>query len=126
MSSKIEGIPDGWELVEIGQPKQHEFYIGPYGEPRACRWDKETTLGCAIIRKIEPPKPVYVPWTFETCPVGCVVKRKHLEQVIMIVSKTDVSCGQCGQHYLYDRMLADFEQLDGTPCGTIANEKKAH
>jgi hypothetical protein len=43
----------------------------------------------------------------------------------MITAKTDVSAGQSGCYYDYELLFDKFEQLDGTPCGTIANEKKA-
>ena len=68
----------------------------------------------------EPPKPKYIPWTYETCPIGCVVRRKNgLENVSMVVAKTDISAGQAGCYYLYSQLFEHWEQLDGTPCGTI-------
>ena len=32
MSSRIEGVPDGWELVRIDKAKKHEFYLDGCGE----------------------------------------------------------------------------------------------
>lgn len=119
MSVKIEGVPEGWEIVRIGQAKRHEFYLDGCGEPRACRWDGETAMGCAIVRKIEPPKPTYVPWTFDTCPLGLVVKNKAATERGMITRvQEDALCiGGCWLNYQY--FLEQFEQLDGTPCGTV-------
>jgi len=119
--SKIDGIPDGWEFVRTGTVQPGEWSLCIFGDPEFCTTDNLRNKNYVIVRKIEPPKPVYVPWTFETCPVGCVVKRKDLLSFQwMITAKTDTSAGQSGNYYLYDRLFHEFTQLDGTPCGTIA------
>ena len=54
----IEGIPDGWELVRIGEIQHGEFFIqsdgsiGQHDENKAVRMNKNYV----IIRKIEKPK----------------------------------------------------------------------
>ena len=53
---KIEGVPEGWELVRIGQPAVGEWSIGGDGKP----WQyKHATQARSdefwpIIRKVEP------------------------------------------------------------------------
>lgn len=52
---KIEGIPDGWELVRIGTPMEGEWVIAlNTGEPYEMSYDSLRYQ--PIIRKIEPPK----------------------------------------------------------------------
>ena len=119
MSDKIEGIPGGWELVRIGKAKGGDWYLDGHNEPYLLE-AHETIGGCAIIRKIEPPKPTYVPWTFETCPIGCVVKRKSEELFrAMIVSATISGVSLPVTYRNYQELLNEYVQLDGTPCGTV-------
>jgi len=55
MRDKIEGIPEGWELVRIGLPSIDEWVVSSEGRP--IKWNHKTTYnGYAIIRKIEKPK----------------------------------------------------------------------
>ena len=117
--NKIEGVPEGWEVVRVGALKEGESYIVPGGFVGVCE-SPRFAKNYVIVRKIEPPKPKYIPWTFDTCPIGCVIKRKDgLDHALMIVSKTDVSAGQMGGHYLYEALFRSWRQLDGTPCGTV-------
>jgi hypothetical protein len=52
---KIEGIPDGWELVRIGKPEVDEWVVSTEGKP--FKWRVKSLFdGYAIIRKIEKPK----------------------------------------------------------------------
>jgi hypothetical protein len=52
---KIEGIPDGWELVRIGKPEPGEWVVSNPGDP--IQWLNDCTMAnYAIIRKIEKPK----------------------------------------------------------------------
>ena len=118
MSGKIEGIPEGWEVVWIGTPAAGETYL---------KYDLSTDVAVAghtrkdfvIVRKIEPPNPVYVPWTFETCPRGVWVRFNDngSEMAISIISHSGVTAGVI--YWNYDRLMERFTQLDGTPCGTI-------
>lgn len=52
MSDKIEGIPEGYELVRIGTPKQGEPYLTPKGRIEICEGGFHGT-GYAVLRKIE-------------------------------------------------------------------------
>lgn len=51
----IEGIPDGWELVRIGQVIDGEYYLGMNGKILFCEgvFDGKAYV---VIRKIEKPK----------------------------------------------------------------------
>lgn len=53
---KIEGVPDGWRLVRIGNPKVGEWFMdSSNGTPRetSCDWNGSVRV---IIEKIEQPK----------------------------------------------------------------------
>ena len=53
----IEGIPDGWELVRIGQAMLGDYWLGSDG--RIEKWEFATpscVKNYVIIRKIEKPK----------------------------------------------------------------------
>jgi len=47
----IPGVPDGWELVAIRNPKEGDWIVGADGEP--FRVDHERSQVWPIIRKIE-------------------------------------------------------------------------
>jgi hypothetical protein len=57
MSVKIEGIPDGWELVRVGKVENGEFFIT--GDGSIEQHDREKAFrmnkNYVIIRKIEKP-----------------------------------------------------------------------
>lgn len=67
-----------------------------------------------------PPQPVVKPWTRETCPIGAAVRGKITGRLSIIVQcdEQSVYIGQ-GFGTTYAGLLADFEQLDGSPCGTL-------
>ena len=115
---KIEGVPEGWELVRIGRAKGGDWYLDGDNEPRVLE-AHETIGGSAIIRKIEPPKPTYVPWTYETCPIGCVVECLDARKKGMITGASDDGARVNGPTYSYEQLLDNWQQLDGTPCGTV-------
>ena len=54
----IEGIPDGWELVRVGEVKNGEFFILSDGSIEQHDRDKVLRMNknYVIIRKIEKPK----------------------------------------------------------------------
>ena len=116
MNNKIEGVPEGWELVRIDEAKPGEWFINGQGVPMESQ--SFTIGGTAIVRKIESPKPTYIPWTFETCPVGAVVRHKtqSYKGVITAVSVAKAWLGNVSYDYMV--LLEDFER-DGTPCGTV-------
>jgi len=49
---KIDGIPEGWELVRIGEAEVDEWYIDWGGKPQ--HRVERTIGGCAIVKRIEP------------------------------------------------------------------------
>jgi hypothetical protein len=55
MQSKIEGVPEGFELLRIGKPKEGDLFIDGCGDVQTA--DGYEIEGCAILRKIEPPDP---------------------------------------------------------------------
>ena len=119
--SKIEGIPDGWELVRIGTPVQGERFVNDHGYVSVCNggYHKFEFKNYVIVRKIEPAKPVYVPWTYETCPVGLLVKVRVGKQKGLITGAGEDRARIGSTSRSYDCLLSDWIQLDGTPCGTI-------
>jgi hypothetical protein len=72
--------------------------------------------------KPQPPKPTYIPWTYETCPRGCWVRFKDsgAEMAISVIFYSGVTAGV--NYWNFDRLLQEFEQLDGSPCGTEVSE----
>ena len=65
-------------------------------------------------------KPAVVPWTFSTMPVAVKVRRKidgHLT-IAHVGGPAGAVIG--GLPFSFDALLRDYEQLDGTPCGTPA------
>jgi hypothetical protein len=54
---KIEGIPDGYELVRIGQLHTGERFVESNG--KVVVWDAgytTTSMNCVVVRKVEKPK----------------------------------------------------------------------
>jgi hypothetical protein len=49
----IEGVPDGWELVRIGQPTEGEWAIGGDGTPWQYKGSRSAEVW-PIVRKIDP------------------------------------------------------------------------
>ena len=54
-NSKIEGIPEGWELVAFRCPVMNETVIAGSGKPLVVTCP-DLAVVCPIIRKIEKPK----------------------------------------------------------------------
>lgn len=52
---KIEGIPDGWELVRIGSPLTGEFILSYDAIPVSFDAKNTASRNCVIIRRIPPP-----------------------------------------------------------------------
>jgi hypothetical protein len=51
----VPGVPDGWELVRVGQPVYNvDHIVDPDGNPKLCDFDS-SYLNRVIIRKIEQP-----------------------------------------------------------------------
>ena len=55
---KIEGVPEGWELLRIGPATGGDWYIGISGRPTCCEYKdgSYSVESFAIIRKVERPK----------------------------------------------------------------------
>lgn len=52
---KIEGIPEGYEIVRIGRPEKRELFIDSTGQVGTSN-GLEVSYCFAIVRKIEKPK----------------------------------------------------------------------
>jgi hypothetical protein len=118
MSGKIEGVPEGWELVRIGTPAAGETYL-KYDLSTEVAAFGHTAKDFVIVRKIEPPKPKYVPWTFETCPLGVHVECLDARIKGMITGARDDGATIGPTYYSFEKLLADWQLRSGTPCGTI-------
>jgi hypothetical protein len=56
MADKIEGVPEGWELVHaMRHAIAGEHYLGSDGVVRICLSERESMYAYPIIRKIENP-----------------------------------------------------------------------
>ncbi len=52
---KIEGVPEGYELLRVGKPEAGDLYIATDGSIQQCG-SPIASEGWAIVRKIEKPK----------------------------------------------------------------------
>ncbi len=113
---RIVGIPAGWQIVRIGELQAGEWYIDGRGVPyRACY--AGTEKGCAVIKRIEPPQPKYIPWTRETCPVGAVVVGPI--DKVQITRCNKESCYLVSTGYvLFSDILQSAYRYNGKPCGS--------
>lgn len=50
---KLEGVPEGYEVVRWGKPKRGEWFLYDEVEPQQAEFDFETD-SVLIVRKIEP------------------------------------------------------------------------
>ena len=53
MADRIEGVPEGWELLRIGGPAKDDWFIGENGKPLQALFS--CGRACPIIRKVEKP-----------------------------------------------------------------------
>ena len=53
---KIEGVPEGWEIVRIGKAKAGEYILLTDGKPYVLDADMNFAVS-AIVRRIEEPSP---------------------------------------------------------------------
>jgi hypothetical protein len=124
---KIEGIPDGWELVRIGKPVVGEFYIEINGCINTVLESTPTVLHwhLPIIREIEKPKPGYQPFAnaAEYLPhFGKPIKnRKTPEGFDSVVSVGEdavyIAIADEIIELSYVDALAEYEFADGSPFG---------
>lgn len=120
MSNKIEGIPEGWELVRIGQINPLEYWINCNGKIH--QWEHATSTGknFVIISKIEKPKQcrpfanaaeAEPFWDRKLRP-----KSGHAAILrIVVLGEARVGIGNSG--YTYGEAFDLFECVDGTPFG---------
>lgn len=58
---KIEGVPDGWQLVRIGTPLYLEWFLDADRKPTLANFDFSKCC-LAIVERIKPPEPTYRPF----------------------------------------------------------------
>ena len=118
----IKGIPDGWDLVEIGVPKTGDWMVDPQGEPYQAISDYCTFW--PIIRKIEKPKR-YRPFAnaaeFEPHRDKWI-RRSHTGSDIAgcfrVLAYNDTEIWDSWSKQTYHQMFHDGRQFeDGTPFG---------
>jgi hypothetical protein len=73
------------------------------------------------------PAANYVPWTFETMPVAVKVrgKKTRCQTLAQPYSNVCVWLPNVAFNVLYEDLLRDWEQLDGTPCGLARSAASA-
>ena len=118
----IEGIPDGWELVRVGQLHNGECWVNNCGHPQ--RWDYDvpsSSINYVIIRKIEKPKR-YRPFA------NAAEFEPHREKWLQLKlgggdHRIKTHSYNDRKHYTGDdgntwkEMFNDFKFEDGTPFG---------
>jgi len=116
----IDGIPEGWELVRIGNPQTGEWMLDSHGEPRQVRLPVYGFR--AIVRKVERPK-TYRPFAnaaeFEPhrdrwCRIGdCDSRVQNVtnERVYFRYSK-----------FTWEQAYIEITFDDGTPFGVEVSE----
>lgn len=77
-----------------------------------------------IVEVPEPPKPKYVPWTRETCPVGAVVRHKESGNRGVISIANERCLFVFGNAYEYYTAMETLTMADGSPCGTQSNDNE--
>lgn len=105
---------EGKELERLDRDARDAKWVSR-GDSRGCQLDWSR-----YDYRLAPEAPKVAPWTFETVPVGAVVKVKSgvsIRALITEASKAAVRLG--GPWYPYEDVLDNFEQLDGSPCGTV-------
>lgn len=98
-----------------------EFYNTHQGEwvQTSPSWMEDAEY--RIVPAPEPPKPRYVPWTRETCPVGAVICQKggSFRSLIIACNEQDLFIGANDDPVMFARVFEMFEMPDGSPCGTL-------
>ena len=125
MKTKIEGVPEGWELVAIRKAIKGEFVIGENGKPALWPYIN-TCVFSAIIREVPKPEPRYRPF-------------KNAKE--FIARKDDWICSGPGfarvvhvedngiRLHVWEPMFVEFgiaftsfKFKDGTPFGVLVSE----
>lgn len=117
----IEGIPDGWELVRIGQAMLGDHWLGSDGRIGKWEFDTPSTLrNYIIIRKIEKPKQFRA---FENAAEAEPFFDRRLRYKscsnailrITVLGRNGIEIA--GDKHTYQQAFDRFECTDGTPFG---------
>lgn len=106
-----------------GDPIQYQCFTGKdvsgrdvYGD----EWHATENLNYFLERPHRPkPKPTVIPWEFNTRPLGCVwVARKgYISDRLITAWKDDGAVIGDYESLSYEKLLNDYVQRDGSPCG---------
>lgn len=122
----IEGIPDGWELVRVGNVRHGEFHLDGNGHP--VKWNSAVTseyANYAIIRKIEKPKR-YRPFANAAEAEPFFDRRLRYKACcnaimrITVLGEAGIEIGE--DKHTYKQAFDRFECIDGTPFGIEVTE----
>jgi hypothetical protein len=82
---------------------------------KEAEWSMTHSADCYRIK----PEPRYVPWTFETCPVGTVIVKKSGDARGVIINSGPGGTYVFGAGFGYQKLFDECTLLDGTPCGVV-------
>ena len=122
---KIEGIPEGWQLVRIGKVKPGEIRVDSEGNPAEWNSVESTSVNYAIIRKIEKPKqfrPFANAAEFEPHRDRWFRVKMQPGHTIRTSAYDDRRHWSGEECDTWEKMFADYEFEDGTPFGVEVTE----
>jgi hypothetical protein len=123
--------PEGYRLLGEGEKTDEQVWLNDGRFWNGSEWGSR---GCYNYPKYhiavpiappEPPKPEYVPWTARTFPMDAPVwvRRKHFngfEYLLVTISENGAYTAPSGPLIDWERLLSEWVQKDGKPCGTKA------
>jgi hypothetical protein len=119
-------VPDGWELVRVGQPVYNvDHIVDPDGNPKLCDFDS-SYLNRVIIRKIEQPAKYRAfvnskeAETFFDCRLR--FKDDRLPGLFRVIAINDSFVGIGVDTYAYQQAFDTYVCDDGTPFGVRIDE----
>lgn len=120
---KIEGIPEGWQLVRIGKVKPGEIRVDSEGKPAEWNSVESISANYVVIRKKDKQyRPFANAAEFEPHRDKWLKLKSHADHRIKTHSYND------RKHYTGDvgdtwqTMFAEYEFEDGTPFGVEVTE----
>ena len=121
---KIEGIPEGWQLVRIGKVKPGEIRVDSEGNPAEWNSVESTSVNYVVIRKKDKQyRPFANAAEFEPHRDRWIKpKSGNVDHRIKTHSYNNLKhyTGDIGD--TWQAMFGDFEFEDGTPFGVEVTE----
>ena len=128
---KIEGIPEGWQLVRVGKVKPGEIRVAADGTPAEWHSVESDSANYVIIRKIEKPKQ-FRPFANEKeAEPFWDAKLRYKESgnskepgkaMFRVNCTGEVDVAIAFSVYSYQTAFDLFECIDGTPFGVEVTE----